>query len=167
MIWSNPRFSKSVSTNVAKAFFQMVTKHFPGSHKLHKIFHRNTVQVSYNCMNNMSKIIKGHHKKVISKPSEQQPKCNWRKKLGCPMKGNCQVNDVVYKCDVTRPLPKKVYFGTEEGEWKNRFYCLKLLFEQKRYSNNTTLSSYIWHLKSVSSETPSLKWSVLRSIPPY
>ena len=145
----------------------MVTKHFPESHKLHKIFHCNTVQVSYNCMNNMSKIIKGHHKKVISKPSEQQPKCNWRKKLGCPMKGNCQVNDVVYKCDVTRPLPKKVYFGTEEGEWKNRFYCLKLLFEQKRYSNNTTLSSYIWHLKIVSSETPSLKWSVLRSIPPY
>ena len=70
----------------------MVTKHFPESHKLHKIFHCNTVQVSYNCMNNMSKIIKGHHKKVISKPSEQQPKCNWRKKLGCPMKGNCQVN---------------------------------------------------------------------------
>ena len=23
------------------------------------------------------------------------------------MKGNCQVNDVVDKCDVTRPLPKK------------------------------------------------------------
>ena len=23
------------------------------------------------------------------------------------MEGNCLVNDVVYKCDVTRPLPKK------------------------------------------------------------
>ena len=23
------------------------------------------------------------------------------------MEGKCQVNDVVYKCDVTRPLPKK------------------------------------------------------------
>ena len=32
------------------------------------------------------------------------------------MKGNCQVHDVVYKCDVTRPLPKKVYLGLVEGE---------------------------------------------------
>ena len=24
------------------------------------------------------------------------------------MEGNCQVDDIVYKCDVTRPLPKKV-----------------------------------------------------------
>ena len=29
------------------------------------------------------------------------------------------------------------------------------------------LSSYMWHLKSVSSETPNLKWSVLRYVPPY
>ena len=30
------------------------------------------------------------------------------------MEGNCQVDDVVYKCDVTRPLPKKVYLGLAE-----------------------------------------------------
>ena len=67
IIWFNPPFSKSVSTNVAKTFLQLVTKHFPRSHKLHKIFNRNTVKVSYSCMNNMSNIIKGHNKKVISK----------------------------------------------------------------------------------------------------
>ena len=53
IIWFNPPFSKSVSTNVAKTFLQLVTKHFPRSHKLHKIFNRNTVKVSYSCMNNM------------------------------------------------------------------------------------------------------------------
>ena len=37
------------------------------------------------------------------------------------MEGNCLVNDVVYKCDVTRPLPTKVYLGIVEGEWKSRF----------------------------------------------
>ena len=31
----------------------------------------------------------------------------------------------------------------------------------------TTLSSYMWHLKSVSSETPNLKWSALRCVPQY
>ena len=58
-------------------------------------------------MNNMSEIINGHNKKVTSKPRDQTPKCNCRKKVECPIDGNCQVNDVVYKCDITRPLPKK------------------------------------------------------------
>ena len=44
IIWFNPPFSKSVSTNVAKTFLQLITKHFPRSHKLHKIFNRNTVK---------------------------------------------------------------------------------------------------------------------------
>ena len=104
IIWFNPPFSKSVSTNVAKTFLQSVTKHFLRSHKLHKIFNRNTVKVSYSCMNNMPKIIKGHNKKVTLKPRDHRPKCNCSKKAECPMEGNCLVNDVVYKCDVTRPL---------------------------------------------------------------
>ena len=63
IIWFNPPCSKPVSTNVAKTFLQLVAKHFPRTHKLHKIFNRNTIKVSYSCMNNMSKIIKGHIKK--------------------------------------------------------------------------------------------------------
>ena len=118
-------------------------------------------------MNNMSNIIKGHNKKVISKPHDERPKCNCRKKAAYPMEGNCQVNKVIYNCDVTRPLPKKVYLGLAEGEWKSRFYSHKLSFKHKKHSNKTTLSSYIWHLKSVSSETPNLKWSILRCVQPY
>ena len=48
------------------------------------------------------------------------------------MKGNCLVNNIVYKGDVTRPFPKKVHLGLAEGEWKSRFYNHKLSFE--RYS---------------------------------
>ena len=83
------------------------------------------------------------------------------------MEGNCQVNNVVYKYDVRRPLPEKVYLGLAGEEWKSRFYNHKLSFKQKRYSNKTTLSSYMWHLESVSSETPNLKWSVLRCVALY
>ena len=118
-------------------------------------------------MNKVSKIIKGHNRKVTLKPRDQRPKCNCRKKAECPMEENCQINSVVYKCDVTRPLPKKVYLGLAEGEWKSCFYNHKLSFKNKRYSNKTTLSSYMWHLKSVSSETRYIKWSVLRCDPPY
>ena len=85
------------------------------------------------------------------------------------MEGNCPVNDVVDKCDVARPLPKKVYLelAEREREWKNCFYNHKLSFKYKTYSNKTTLSSCMWHLKTASSETPNLKWSVVRCVPPY
>ena len=91
MIYSPP-FSKLVSTNVAKTFFQLVTKHYPRSHKLNKIFNRN---------------MKGNNKKVTTKPRDQTSTCNRIKEAECPLEGNCHVKDVVYKCDVTRPLLKK------------------------------------------------------------
>ena len=71
--------------------------------------------------------------------------------------GNCQVNNVVYKCDITRLLPKKLYLGLAEQEWKGRLYNYKLSFKHKRYSNKTALLSYMWYLKSVLSEPPNLK----------
>ena len=67
-------------------------------------------------MKNMSKIIKGHNKKVTSKPHDLRPKCYCRKKAECPMERNCLLNDVVYKYEVTIPLPKKVNLGIVEGE---------------------------------------------------
>ena len=60
-------------------------------------------------MNNMSIIIKRHNKKVTSKLRDQRPKCNCRKKSERPMEGNCQVNNVVHKCDITRPFPKNAF----------------------------------------------------------
>ena len=55
----NPTFSKSISTNVAKIFPHLVTKHFPRSHTLHKIAENENAE--------------------------------------CPMEGNCQVSDEIYK----------------------------------------------------------------------
>ena len=107
------------------------------------------------CQKSLKDIIK----KVTSEPRDQRPKRNSRKKAECPMEESCQVNNVVYKCDVTRPLPKKVYLRLAEGEWNSRFYNHKLSFKHKRYSTKTTLSSYIWHLKRVSSETKFFNWN--------
>ena len=67
IIWFNPPFNKNVSTNVAKRFLNLLDQHFPKSNKLHAIFNRNTVKVSYSCTQNMSSMIKSHNKKVIDK----------------------------------------------------------------------------------------------------
>ena len=118
-------------------------------------------------MNNMSKLIKGDNKKFTLKPSDQRPKYNCRRKPEYPMERNCQVNNFKYKCDATRPLPKKAYLGLAEGEWNSRFYNNKLLFKYKKYSDKTTLPRDMWNLKSVSSETPNLKSSHLRCVTPF
>ncbi len=47
IIWFNPPFSKNVKTNIARNFLCLIDKHFPPNHKLHKIFNRNTVKVSF------------------------------------------------------------------------------------------------------------------------
>ena len=40
IICFNPPFNKAVSTNVAKIFLRLINRHFPRSHRLHKIFSR-------------------------------------------------------------------------------------------------------------------------------
>ena len=108
MIYSPP-FSKSVSTNVAKIFFQLVPKHYPRSHKLHKIFNRN---------------MKGNNKKVTTKPRDQISTCNCIKEAECPLEGNCHVKDVVYKCDVTRPLLKKCILDLQRENGRLAFIAM-------------------------------------------
>ena len=53
--WFNPPLSKNVRSNIGRDFFKIIDKHFPKSNKLHKLFNRNTVKVSYSCTENMKK----------------------------------------------------------------------------------------------------------------
>ena len=85
----------------------MINRHFPKSHRLHRIFNRNTVKVSYSCMQNMSKTYKGHNGKITSAPCNQLTLCNCQEKGECPMDGKCQTMDVVYDCRVTSSEPQK------------------------------------------------------------
>ena len=83
------------------------------------------------------------------------------------MVGKCQTMDAVYDCPVIPSEPQKIYFGLAEGRWKQRYYNLKKSFNHKQYSHETTLSSYVWHLKETLDVTRNLKWSVVRCATPY
>ena len=63
VIWFNLPYSKSVLTNVGKYFLKLVGKHFPKHHKLHKIFNKNTLKISYSCMPNVKSNVNKHNKK--------------------------------------------------------------------------------------------------------
>ena len=104
----------------------------------------------------MSKIIKRHNKKVTSKPCDQKPNSNGRKKAECPMKGNCQVNDVV--CN----------WNGREWLWKSRFHNQKLSFKHKRYPIRqhfqvTSGTGKMFQVKHLAN----LRYSVLRCITLY
>ena len=92
IIWFNPPFSKSVNTNIGREFLSLIDKHFPPQHKLHKIFNRNTLKISYSCMNNVKSIIGTKHNAHIIRNSQPQntetDNCNCDNKNACPLYQN-------------------------------------------------------------------------------
>ena len=65
IMWFNPPYSRSVSTNVAKYCLELISKHFPVNHKYRKLFNRNNLKVSYSCMRNMKSIVNGQNKRIL------------------------------------------------------------------------------------------------------
>lgn len=58
MIWFNPPYSQNIETNVGKTFLRLIDKNFPKALKLHKIFNKNNLQVSYSFSSYMANVIK-------------------------------------------------------------------------------------------------------------
>ena len=131
--WYNPPYSKNVKTNIAHNFLQLIDKHFPPSHKLHKLFNRHTVRVSYSCMDNMKTFIQKHNRRKLSQHDKQNqtrnqtnnepPTCNCRVCNECPMAGNCLSKSVVYQADVTTDDNNETrsYIGITANRFKERY----------------------------------------------
>lgn len=157
-----------MKTNVAKTFLHLIDKHFPRTHKLHKIFNRNTVKVSYSCTENIEKIIKSHNTKITTNKQLEPANCNCRVKENCPIEGNCRQKSVIYKCTVTAPNePQQVYIGLTEGEIKNRISTHKSTFRAEKYADKTTLAQYVWKLKKKHNVMPTITWSIMKTVPAY
>ena len=168
IIWFNPPFSRTVSTNVAKRFLNLLDHHFPKTNKLSKIFNRNTIKVSYCCTESMASAIKSHNKKLTIEMNDEHLPCNCRAQYECLLDAKCRAKDVVYKCVASTSInPDKVYLGTTQGEFKKRFYNHKKSFKNRGYASDTSLSKYIWEMKDKHNETPTLKWSIIKSVPAY
>ena len=86
---TTPHSAKNVNTNIGHRFLALVDKHFPKANKLRKIFNRNTIKISYRCMNNTKQIIDNHNKRIqnVSKHTDKSTdnsvdnkSCNCRQK---------------------------------------------------------------------------------------
>ena len=162
IIWFNPPYSKNVSTNIGQRFLRLISKHFPKASKLHKIFNKNTVKVSYSCMPNMATIIKSHNNKICNDHVENTQKpCNCRIKEQCPLDGQCQANNIVYQGEVSNESETntKLYIGLTENPFKLRYANHLQSIRNDQYENSTELSKHIWQLKR-KNENYKIKWSI-------
>ena len=73
IIWFYSPYSKSVKSNIGKNFL-----HFSVNNKMHKIFNKNTVKVSYSCMKNMDSIISGRNHNILN-PKQKSFGCNCKR----------------------------------------------------------------------------------------
>ena len=132
ILWYNPPFSKNTSTNIGHKFLALVDKHFPKDHKLRKIFNRNTIKISYNCMNNTKQIIDSHNRHILTASIQADDTAaaatinnktyNCRQKNACPPDGNCLQPSIIYQATVTRKdnSTTETYIGITENDFKTR-----------------------------------------------
>ena len=100
---SASRDSKNVRSNIARNFLRLIDKHFPKTNKLHKIFNRNTVKVSYSCMGNVRSSISRHNKHILNNketPQNEQEPCNCGIPEDCPLQQNRLIKSVVQRMTV-------------------------------------------------------------------
>ena len=146
-IWFNPPYTKNVKTNIGKTFLQLLSKHFPKGHQMHKIFNKYTVKISY--INNISSILSIHNKYILS-PKQISFGCNCRNKGNCPLDGECLTPNIIYRADITTNNDHKFYYGTSETTFKQRIILNHTReFKQVKYQHATEIAKYIWQLKTL------------------
>ena len=173
----NPPFNNSVETNVGKQFLKLVDKYFGQERKdkLHKIFNRQTLKISYSCTQNFGNVIKNHNKTIMQNEMEEEGvdnrkerKCNCRKKEECPLQGECVIESVVYKARVKEESSGEEvsYIGSTEGPFKQRLYGHRTDLKCERNRNNTMLAQYMWKMKE-KGENVSVKWEIIKRCNKY
>ena len=153
-------------------FFELLKRNFPVINPLHKIFNRNNIKLSYSCMPSINSIINKFNITKLKEKHNEALKCNCKDKAGCPLKGKCQYECIVYKVEVYSGEPhncksKKVYFGSTQGAFKHRYYNHRTSFTHKKYKHSTSLSNYVWVIKNRQGIDPILKWEVVKKCRKY
>ena len=176
--WFNPPFNAAVETNITKLFLSIIDRAFPKDHPyLSKLFNKRNMKIAYSTTPNLKSIIASHNRYLLSKshpvtsrPTQHPPArtCNCRTKASCPLAGQCLIEGVVYRAEITTDdhNDSRFYTGSTSLPFKSRYNGHHSSLTNAKYKNETTLSTYAWALKD-QGKLPSTKWSIVAKAAPY
>ena len=168
IIWFNPPFCRTVKTRLKREFILLIEKHFDKTNALSKIFNKNTIKLSYSCMQNVGNAIKAHNRKTLNKGKDDStptPLCNCRK-FDCPLKDtgkSCQTESVIYEATVKTEKETRSYIGLTGNKFKTRYYQHRHDFATPGNKDKTELSKYIWKQKD-NNIAYDLRWKIIRQV---
>ena len=121
----------------------------------------------------MKTIITSHNAKILSnsnKRTDTQPHtqkaCNCRTSTDCPLQGKCRTETVVYKATIKTKKDTKIYIGSTENEFKQRYYAHKGDMGKQTNRYKTTLANHVWECKD-KGDNPVVTWEILRKCNRY
>ena len=109
---------------------------------MHKIFHKNTIKISYSCMRNIDSIFLSNNKNILN-PKQISFGSNYRNKENCPLNGECVTSNIIYCANITATRKPKFYFGTSEITFKQRHSNHSHDIKYIKYQHSTELAKYL------------------------
>ena len=150
ILWYNPPYNCTVTTNVAKEFLKLIDECFPPYHPLHKVFNRKNVKVGYSTTPNIAQIISAKNSKALKPPEPEKRKCSCPKTKECPLDKKCLSDEIIYQATVMEPESEpKTYIGLCSTDFKARLGVHKDSFKNPQKLNiQTSLSKHIHKLET-------------------
>ena len=145
----------NVKSNIAREFLYLITKH---------------VKVSHSCMPSVESYIKSHNVKILSnKKASDAKSCNCRDKATCPLHGNCLIDSIIYRGNVTtsNKEDENNYIGLTENQFKGRERYHHHTFQNEEKKSSTQLSNYMWYLKKEKNNVANITYSVIEKTSLY
>ena len=138
-----------------------------GGNDLSRLFNKNLLKISYSTLPNLQAKINIHNKAILSQMNTRTyiKKCNCQKNRVCPLKGNCVIEDVIYKAEVLKSGQSQghgmMYVGMASGLIKKRISNHVNSFKDSSKRLSCELGKYIWSLKDKGIEDYQVTWEII------
>ena len=102
--------------------------------KVHEIFDKNTLKVSYSCTSNISSITSSDNKRLL-RPRTTECGCNRRTRENFLLQNQCLTPNLISRADVENNANKgtKIYFDLAETSFKAQFGNHNKYFNHEQY----------------------------------
>lgn len=163
MISFNPPCSQNVKTHVAKNFLCLIDKHFAKSLKLHKIFNKNNLKVSYSFSSNMANVIKTlqpRDPEWVQWGWRDPRKCNWGNKDLRALDDDCLKRNVSTKLSQEHLDSRTLTYAWQKTISKQDATTTNSLHERK-HAHATVVVKHIWELKRKKTSY-NFKWYIIK-----